>query len=69
MAYQFSNQQKANAYVNMEDDSSFKIAGINGQQTNATNFQISILALLDIVGKAETYTGTGRTINQDVEEE
>lgn len=68
MAYQFVNQQKANAYVN-EDDGSFKIAGINGKQTNAGNFQISILALLNIVGKAETYTGTGRTINQDVEEE
>lgn len=69
MAYQFVNQQKANAVITNQDDTTYKIAGVNGKQTNADNFQTAITGLLNIVGKQTTTSGTGRTITQDVEEE
>lgn len=68
MAYQFSNQQKANAVITNQDDTTYKIAGVNGKQTSADNFQTAITGLLNIVGKQSMTSGTGRTITQDVEE-
>lgn len=70
MAYQFSNVKKANAYVLKEGTAdTYKIAGVNGQQTNADNFHTAITGLLHVVGKdADAATGMGRTISQDVED-
>lgn len=67
MDYQFSNQQKAKAYI-QEQARKYNLAGINGEQTNANNFHTAVLGLLHIVGKDTDAIGTGRTITQDVEE-
>lgn len=67
MAYQFSNQQNASANVyRYGTDDKFKIAGVNGEQTNATNFHTAITGLLNVVGLQEG--GMERTITQEVEE-
>lgn len=70
MAYQFSNLQDANATITRSGTSdTYKIAGINGQQTNATNFHTAITGLLHVVGKdSDVSAGLERTIKQDVEE-
>ncbi|MBQ3434416.1 MAG: hypothetical protein IJP68_07220 [Selenomonadaceae bacterium] len=70
MAYQFSNQQTANAFVMQSGTSDkYKIAGVNGMQTNADNFHTAISGLLHVVGKdSDAATGMGRAISQDVEE-
>lgn len=68
MAYQFSAQKKASALVNKGDgtDNTYKIPGINGQQTSADNLHTAITGLLNVVGKSND--GLGRQITQDVEE-
>lgn len=70
MAYQFSNVKKANAYVSKAGTAdTYKIAGVNGQQTNADNFHTAMAGLLHIVGKdSDVASGLGRTISQDVED-
>lgn len=70
MAYQFSNQQKASAQIQKYGTSdTYKIAGVNGLQTNADNFHTAITGLLHVVGKdTDAATGMGRTISQDVED-
>lgn len=70
MAYQFTSGQKANAYILKEGtNDSYKIAGVNGQQTDAGQFHTAITGLLHVVGKdADAAAGMGRTINQDVED-
>lgn len=71
MAYQFSSQTKANAYVHKYEDvnSTYKIAGVNGAQTNADNFHTAMAGLLHVVGKdSDVSAGLGRTISQDVED-
>jgi len=68
MAYSFETQRKATANIT-SNDSTFKIAGVNGKQTSADNFQTAIIDLLHIVGKDTEVEGTGRTINQNVKEE
>lgn len=70
MAYQFSNQQKASAYVQKYGESTtYKIAGVNGAQTNADNFHTAMAGLLHVVGKDnDVSAGLGRTISQDVED-
>ena len=71
MAYQFSSQTKASAYVHKYEDatSTYKIAGVNGAQTNADNFHTAMAGLLHVVGKdSDVSTGIGRTISQDVED-
>lgn len=69
MAYVFSNQQKASATVWRPNDltAKFKIAGVNGAQTNANNFYTAITGLLDVVGLSQRHLD--RSITQDVEEE
>lgn len=67
MAYQFSNQQKAKAYI-QETARKYNLAGINGEQTNANNFHTAVMGLLHVVGKDADAEGMGRTISQDVEE-
>ena len=67
MAYQFSNQQKAKAYI-QETARKYNLAGINGEQTNANNFHSAVMGLLHVVGKDTDAAGMGRTISQDVEE-
>lgn len=67
MAYNFSNQQKASAGVYKPGTTDkFKLAGVNGQQTNATNFHAAITGLLTVAGL--TTQKMDRTITQDVEE-
>lgn len=67
MAYQFSNQLKASASVRkLGTDDKFKLNGINGTQTNATNFHTAITGLLTVVGLENG--GMERTITQEVEE-
>lgn len=70
MAYQFSNVQKSSAYVTKAGTTdTYKIAGVNGLQTNATNFHTAMSGILHIVGKdSDAVAGMGRTISQDVEE-
>ena len=68
LAYHFSNQQKAKAYI-QEMGRKYNLAGINGEQTNANNFQTALMGLLHVVGKDTDAIGTGRTISQDVEED
>lgn len=71
MSYQFSSQSKANAFVHKYDDvaATYKIAGVNGSQTNADNFHTAMTGLLHVVGKdSDAATGMGRTISQDVED-
>lgn len=70
MAYQFSNVQKANAYVSKDGTAdTYKIAGVNGKQTNADNFHTAVAGLLHVVGKdSDASAGMGRTISQDVED-
>lgn len=69
MAYQFQSQQKASAIVNKGQGTpeTYKIPGINGQQTSAENLHTAITGLLNVVGK-NANDGLGRTITQDVEE-
>lgn len=70
MSYQFSSQQKANALIQRYGETTqYKIAGINGMQTNADNFVTAMTGLLHVVGKDnDASAGLGRTITQDVEE-
>lgn len=71
MAYEFVNQLKANAIITNAGTSGdkFKLAGVNGKQTNADNFQTAILGLLHVVGKDSNIYSTGRAITQDVKTE
>jgi len=70
MAYQFSNQTKANAFFTKTGTTDvYKIAGVNGVQTNAENFHTAVVGLLTVVGKqSDVASGSGRTISQDLEE-
>lgn len=71
MSYQFSSQSKANAFIHKYDDAeaTYKIAGVNGAQTNADNFHTAMTGLLHVVGKdSDAATGMGRTISQEVED-
>lgn len=69
MSYQFSSQSKASAYVRRQDGNTpYKIAGVNGAQTNADNFHTAMIGLLHVVGKDnDASAGMGRTISQNVE--
>lgn len=66
MAYQFSAVKKAAARVFKPNDDSFKIAGVNGQQTNANNFHAAMTGLLTVVGLQAR--NLERDITQEVEE-
>lgn len=67
MAYRFSAIQKAAARVYRPDTTdSFKLAGVNGQQTNAGNFHTAITGLLTVVGL--TQQKLERDITQEVED-
>lgn len=67
MAYQFGNLQKASARVYKPDtENNFKLAGVNGEQTNANNFHTAITGLLAVVGL--TSRKLERDITQEVEE-
>lgn len=67
MAYQFGNLQKASARVYKPDEEgSYKLAGVNGTQTNATNFHTAITGLLSTVGLQSSKLE--RDITQEVEE-
>lgn len=70
MAYQFVNQKKATALITAAGTAdTYKIAGVNGEQTNANNYRTAMNGLLYIVGKeSDISAGLGRTISQDVEE-
>ena len=68
MAYQFVNQRKANAIIT-EVGNSYKIAGVNGKQTSADNFNTAMNGLLRIVSKDSVTHTKGRNITQDVEED
>lgn len=70
LAYEFTNQQKSSAFVHKSGTSDvYKIAGVNGFQTNATNFHTAMSGLLHVVGKdMDAAAGMGRTISQDAEE-
>lgn len=70
MAWIFDNQQKAQAVITkLSDNKTFKIAGVNGKQTNAQNFAWAMAGLLGIVGKYQDAGNTARIITQDVREE
>lgn len=67
MAYQFGNLQKASATIyRPNEESKFKIAGVNGEQTNADNFHTAITGLLTTVGLSQRKLE--RDITQEVEE-
>lgn len=67
MAYQFSAIRKAAARVYKPDvPESFKLPGVNGQQTNANNFHAALTGLLATVGLQAR--GLERDITQEVEE-
>lgn len=67
MAYQFSAIQKASARVYRPDTTdSFKLAGVNGTQTNADNFHTAMTGLLTVVGLSQRKLE--RDITQEVEE-
>lgn len=67
MAYQFSAIQKASARVyKPNEEGSYKLAGVNGLQTNAGNFHTAITGLLGVVGL--TQQKLERDITQEVEE-
>lgn len=67
MAYEFSAVQKASARVFKPDtETSFKLPGVNGQQTNANNFHTAMTGLLTVVGL--TARAMERDITQSVEE-
>lgn len=67
MAYQFSAIRKASARVfKPNSDDSFKLAGVNGMQTNANNFHAAMTGLLATVGLQAQ--GLERDITQEVEE-
>lgn len=67
MAYQFSAIQKAAARVYRPDTTdSFKLAGVNGTQTNADNFHAAMTGLLTVVGLSQRKLE--RDITQEVEE-
>ncbi len=68
MAYHFTNQQQAKAYI-QEIGSKYNIAGVNGAQTDANNFRTAILGLLHVVGKDTDAVRQGRSITQEVEED
>lgn len=69
MAYQFVNNLKSNAIIQvLGTDDTYKFAGLNGKQTNADNFRTAVLGLLHVVGKDTEVAKTGRNITQDVEE-
>lgn len=69
MAYQFVNNQKASATVTESGSTdTYKIAGVNGKQTDANKFQTAIHDFLHIVGKAnDAQEGLARSITQSVE--
>lgn len=67
MAYQFGNLQKASATIYRPNtENKFKLAGVNGQQTNANNFYTAITGLLGVVGLSQQKME--RAITQEVEE-
>lgn len=69
MAYTFSNQQKASATYYKPGDATakFKLAGVNGLQTSAENFNTAITGLLAVVGL--TASSKQRDITQVVTED
>ena len=69
MGYHFTSQQKATAFIHQFGDSAtYKILGVNGEQTNADNFRTALAGVLHVVGKDnDVNAGIGRTISQDVE--
>jgi hypothetical protein len=71
MAHSFISRQKASAFVNHAGETTtYKINGINGEQTSADNFYTAMAGLLHVVGKDEDIeTGCGRTLTQDCEED
>lgn len=67
MAYEFQNKMPATAKIyRPNEESSFKLAGVNGVQTNANNFHEAITGLLTVVGL--TPRALERDITQEVEE-
>lgn len=69
MAYEFVNQEKSNAIIQvLGTGNKYKFAGLNGKQTDANNFQTAIMGLLHVVGKDTEVYKTGRAITQEVEE-
>lgn len=66
MAYQFTAEQGATAIIHRPNsDEKFKIQGVNGTQTNATNFHTAITGILGVVGL--TTASLERDITQEVE--
>lgn len=67
MAYRFQNNRPASARIyRTTDDSNFKVAGINGEQTNAANFHTAITGLLNVIGLSQRKLE--RDITQSVED-
>lgn len=67
MAKQFSNQMKASANIYRPGTTDkFKLAGVNGQQTNADNFFTAMTGILGVVGL--TTQKMERGITQEVED-
>lgn len=67
MDYQFSAIQKASAKIyKPNSETSFKLQGVNGQQTNANNFHAAMTGLLTVVGLQAR--AMERDITQEVEE-
>lgn len=67
MAYQFNATKDASAIIHHPNtDDKLKLAGINGMQTNANNFQAAISGLMQVVGLQ--MSDLERNITQEVEE-
>lgn len=73
MAYSFKNQPTATAQIERNvagaNGTTFKLAGINGEQTNANNFRTAIADFIGIggIGIASGNEALQRTLNQSVE--
>lgn len=68
MSYIFSNQAQGKAIVTDENDDSFTINGINGQQQSADSLMSGLSILFDLVGWQVT-GDVVRQLNQNVVEE
>lgn len=68
MAYIFQNQYQGKAIVTDENNDTFTINGINGQQQSADSLMSGLSTLFDIVGW-EVNDNVVRQLNQNVVEE
>lgn len=69
MAYIFSNQAQGKAVITDENEETFTISGINGQQQSADSLMSGLSILFDIVDWDATSMTVVRQLNQNVEEE